>query len=173
MNFIVRNGHVLNTAGNNDEFSFPNCHLPVPELHQKRSLDHEKELVFVFVVMPDKLALELHQFHKRIVQLSDDLRRPVVGEEGKFMGKIDGMDHGMMDDVGEQTSERMNESTSERISEPTFAIYGFTMHCRRIFFSEELVQFGQSLGKPPPSESDAIKALMRMGAAEITASMME
>jgi hypothetical protein len=49
----------------------------------------QKELVLLFVLVPNELAPKLHEFHQLAVQLPDDLGTPVVGEESELLGEID------------------------------------------------------------------------------------
>jgi hypothetical protein len=46
---------------------------------------HEKELVLLGVVMPHELTLELDYLYVGVVQRTDDLWRPVVGDPPKLV----------------------------------------------------------------------------------------
>ena len=46
-------------------------------MHAKAALNHEKQFVFVFVVMEDKLALDFVELDVLTVQFSGDVGLPV------------------------------------------------------------------------------------------------
>src|ERR1019366_7378273 len=58
-------------------------------LHAQRTLDHEEQLVFVVVVMPHELSLELPKLHVKVVHLTHDLRAIVIGEQRQLLRHID------------------------------------------------------------------------------------
>src|SRR5271157_2654396 len=59
--------------------------MAVPELHPESPLDHEKQLVFVVMLMPDELPLEFYQLDVLPVQLAHDPGIPVIVEEGELL----------------------------------------------------------------------------------------
>jgi hypothetical protein len=56
----------------------------------KRPFTIEEQLVLVLVVMPDELALELHELHVLAVQLADDLRVPMRIEQRQLLARLTG-----------------------------------------------------------------------------------
>jgi protein-disulfide isomerase/rhodanese-related sulfurtransferase/uncharacterized membrane protein len=58
------------------------------KLHPQPSANHQEQFVFLLVVVPDELALELHQLHVRIVHLAGNLRRPVLGKLRQLLRHI-------------------------------------------------------------------------------------
>lgn len=46
--------------------------------HSKLAFYYKEQLVFMFVVMPDKLTSEFHELDMLAIQFSGDLRRPVL-----------------------------------------------------------------------------------------------
>src|SRR5208337_1242544 len=71
MNFLVRHGHVLDAAGNDDELPFADNRLVVAETHAQSALHDEKKLVLVIMMMPDKLALQFHGLYGAIVDFAN------------------------------------------------------------------------------------------------------
>jgi hypothetical protein len=67
-------------------------HLPrlqrygaVAHLNVEHAFQHEEEVVGVVVLVPDELALHLHDHDVMRVELRDGARRPVVGEGGQLL----------------------------------------------------------------------------------------
>jgi hypothetical protein len=58
---------------------------PAPELHPETTLDDEKELVLLVVVVPDELTEELGQLDVLAVQLAHDLWLPLFVEERQLL----------------------------------------------------------------------------------------
>ena len=58
MGFFLGNGKMLNTPGNNTELPRFQANITIAEFEQQAALDHQKELVFGLVLMPDELAFE-------------------------------------------------------------------------------------------------------------------
>ena len=64
-------------------------HLPraerdgaIAKLNVQHAFQHEKEIVGVFVLVPDKFALHLHDHDVTIVELCHRAGRPVLGKCG-------------------------------------------------------------------------------------------
>src|SRR5271165_5607584 len=79
---FVGHGAMFRFSWYNDELAFFEPDVPVSELHAKATLDHEEELVFVFMMMPEELALEFNELDELSIQLADDSRTPVIVENG-------------------------------------------------------------------------------------------
>ncbi len=82
---------MFNTPGHDEEFSGVQFHLPVSEFNAESTGHYEKEFIFVLVVVPDELTLEFGELHLLPVQLSDDMRVPVVGNLGELFGQAYGL----------------------------------------------------------------------------------
>ena len=78
-------GAMFDATGNDQQLAFFQPDLPVPEIHPESSLHHQEQLVLIFVMMPDKLALELDEFDLLTVQLADDFGTPVVVKLGELL----------------------------------------------------------------------------------------
>src|SRR5262245_65011782 len=61
----------------------------VPEVDPQPPLQDNEGLVRVFVVVPDEIALELHDLELIVVHFSDDLRLPLLVEQPEFLLKVD------------------------------------------------------------------------------------
>jgi len=68
---------MFHTMRHHDELPFLDPHVHIVELHSKSPFHDEEHLVFVVVVMPDELTLELIQLHKLSIELSDNKWLPV------------------------------------------------------------------------------------------------
>src|SRR5437667_11508427 len=60
----------------------------VAELHAEPSLHHQKHFVFIVVVMPNELALELNQLDELSIEFAGNVWLPVLVDEGEFVGKV-------------------------------------------------------------------------------------
>ena len=79
---------MFHPAGHDEKLAFPEFNFPVAEFHGKFAPEHEEELIFAFVLMPDKRALKFDNFDLLAVQLTCNPRIPMVGEQGQFFFKI-------------------------------------------------------------------------------------
>ncbi len=61
----------------------------VPEVNNHFTVKHEENLVGVFVVMPNELPLELHDFKVIVVHLGDDFWRPMGRKLCELVLQID------------------------------------------------------------------------------------
>src|SRR5258707_4025470 len=92
MNLFFRHGKMFDAARDDDELAFFKPNVAFFELYQQGTLDHKKQFVFGFVMMPYELALELNKFHKGVVELADDLRAPVILEGIELLGQVHFLD---------------------------------------------------------------------------------
>jgi hypothetical protein len=90
MGFIVGDGEMFNAARDDDEFALTHERFVAAEFHAQRAFDDEKELVFMFVVVPDKFTLQLHRLDVAFIHLADNPGVPVIGEETEFFAEIYG-----------------------------------------------------------------------------------
>src|ERR1039457_7469472 len=58
-------------------------------LHAQRPFHHREQLVLVVVVMPNKLAVQLHQLYVGVVYLAHDLWAVVISEQRQLLREID------------------------------------------------------------------------------------
>jgi hypothetical protein len=80
---------VLDTARDDEEFTWRQLDDTIAELDTKPAADGQEQLVFVLVVMPHELAPELHELHFLPIQRTDDLGPPVVMNECEFLSEVD------------------------------------------------------------------------------------
>jgi hypothetical protein len=71
---------MFNAPRNDQELSFLEPNVPIPELHAESALHHEKQLVLVIVMVPHERAQELDQLDLLAIELSGDFRAPVLSE---------------------------------------------------------------------------------------------
>lgn len=58
--FFGGKGPVFNSAGDNDELTLVDDNGSVPKLHLQTAPKHQKHLVFIGMIVPNELALDLH-----------------------------------------------------------------------------------------------------------------
>src|SRR4029077_9311348 len=73
-------GHVVDPTRHDHELAFVHPHVAVAELDQQPAFHDEKQLVLYVMVMPHELALDLDELHVGVIELTYDLRAPVVVE---------------------------------------------------------------------------------------------
>src|SRR5256886_2561186 len=88
MDFLIGDGTMFRSPWDHRELPLTEVDRTVRQVDPEATLQHVEEFVLPRMVVPDELALELHQFHVRIVQLGDDLRLPVVADPIQFRSKI-------------------------------------------------------------------------------------
>jgi len=89
MDLLVGSRTMLNSTGHDDEFTFVEGFHSVPELHFERTPNDKKKLVLQIVSVPDEFTLELGQPDMLAVELADDSRIPVIGEERELFADVD------------------------------------------------------------------------------------
>ena len=87
--FLLRDGTVLGSAGDDDEFSGFDPFVVVAEFHAETALDDEEHFVFVVVMVEDEGAVEFDEFDLLSVQFGGDSGLVEVGDEGEFFGDVD------------------------------------------------------------------------------------
>src|SRR5206468_4488629 len=80
LDFLVRDRAMLHPARYDDKLTRPQLDDAIAQLQTKVATMHEKELIFVLVVMPHERTLELCELDLLAVQLTNDLGTPVVGK---------------------------------------------------------------------------------------------
>src|SRR3989475_8083583 len=88
VHLLIGDGTMLRSPWDHRELTLTKVDRTVRQVDPKATLQHVEEFVLPRMVVPDELALELHQFHVRIVQLGDDLRLPIVADSIQFRAKI-------------------------------------------------------------------------------------
>src|SRR5262249_55094087 len=78
--FFLRHGSMVDASRNNQELAFFEPDLAIAKLHAESALDHEKQLVLVVMMMPNKRTFEFHQLDQLTVELAGDFRAPMLGE---------------------------------------------------------------------------------------------
>ena len=80
MNFLARDRAMLDAFRHHEQFARPERHGAVAQLDVELALQHQEEIVGLVVLVPDELALHLHDHHVVVVELRDGARREVLGE---------------------------------------------------------------------------------------------
>src|SRR5271166_2107534 len=93
---------MLDAPGHDQKLAFIQPDVAVTELHAESSVDDQKQLVFVVMLMPDKLAMEFHQLDVLPVQLANDPGAPVVVEEGELLTQVHLGDRSVSEDASDE-----------------------------------------------------------------------
>lgn len=88
LHLFRRDRPVLDAARNNQKLSLAKLNTPVTKLHDKASTMNQKHFVLVFVLVPDKFTLKLHELDVLAVERAGYSRRPVLGEGSERINKI-------------------------------------------------------------------------------------
>src|SRR5688572_26746070 len=93
VDFVLGDRAMLDASGNDQELAFLEGDVTIAELHREATLHNEEQLVLALMLMPDELALKLHELDVLPVQLPDDLRIPVRIKERELLAEVDAFDH--------------------------------------------------------------------------------
>ena len=85
MDLFGGDGHVLDAAGDDDEFAFADEGIVVAEFHLEGAFHDEEHFVFVIVVVPEKIAFEFHELDEAIIHFACDFRAPVFLYLAEFL----------------------------------------------------------------------------------------
>jgi hypothetical protein len=91
VHFLVGYGAMLYAARDDYEFPFTHYGFVVAKLHAQSSFEDEKQLVLVFMMVPDEFAFELHGLDVAVIHLAEDARVAVIGEAAEFFFQINGV----------------------------------------------------------------------------------
>ncbi len=89
LDFTVRYGPMFDRSGNDQHITRPQRNRSVAKLDRELPVDDKKQLVFVFVPMPDKFASQPCQFDVLVVNGSNNLGVPNCIKGGEFFVEID------------------------------------------------------------------------------------
>ena len=79
---------MLDAPGDDEELALLQPDFSIQEVHAEPALHDEEQFVLPIVLMPDELATELDELDVLPVQLANDLRAPVVVEEGELFSDV-------------------------------------------------------------------------------------
>src|ERR1700691_425297 len=88
VDFFLRDGHVLDALGDDDEFTRQHGDIAIAEAHAQPAFYDQKHFILVVVMMPDEFAAELYDLHVGIVQLADDCGAPVFDYARQFFIQV-------------------------------------------------------------------------------------
>ena len=72
MNLVGGDRPMFDATGDDQQLPFFQPDLPVTKIHPESSLHDQEQLVLIFMVMPDELALKLDQFDLLTIQFAND-----------------------------------------------------------------------------------------------------
>src|SRR5947207_3328097 len=75
---------MFHATRNDHKFSCIQENLSLSQLHDQVSTYHQKQLIFLLVMVPDKFTFELDELDMSIVYLTNNFRTPGLGKLGKF-----------------------------------------------------------------------------------------
>ena len=82
---------MFDAARDDQEFAFVDYCRAITELHAQSAFGHQEQLVFVFVMVPDELALQFYGFDEAIVDFTDDAGMAIIGKQRELFAKVDGV----------------------------------------------------------------------------------
>jgi hypothetical protein len=88
MTFIRGHRSMLHAFWHNEHFTFIQAHVSIAELNLELTFQDNERFIGLRMVMPDKLSLNLCNLEVVLIHLRHDLRRPVLGEQGQFLLKV-------------------------------------------------------------------------------------
>jgi hypothetical protein len=87
-------GTVLNSSWDDEDVAFAKFDVTVAKLDRHAALQHQEEVIGVWVRMPDELALDFPDLELVLVVVADDPRRERLVEGCELLGEIDRRLHG-------------------------------------------------------------------------------
>src|SRR5690349_8986982 len=84
---------MLNAARDDDEVTGIQLDLAVAQFDDERAFVHQEQLVFVFMLVPNKFAFDLGDFDLGVIHRSDNFRGPLISETSQLLREIDFTDH--------------------------------------------------------------------------------
>jgi hypothetical protein len=88
--FLVGDGAMLDASRDDDQFTRADDGFVAAKFHAQRALDDEEQFVFDIMVVPNELALDLHNLHCAIVDFANQALVPVIRERAEFFFEVDG-----------------------------------------------------------------------------------
>ena len=88
-NLAHGHGLVFNANRHDEEVAWSEHDLTVRKPNRQAAREDQEEVIGVVVVMPDELALHLHDHHVVSVELGNRARRPVLVEQHQLLREVD------------------------------------------------------------------------------------
>ena len=83
-------GLVLDPLRDDEHLSTGDMDCAITKIDPQRSFYNNERLVRIFMMMPDKISLQLHNL-ELVVHLRNDLRLPSLLEQREFLTEVDGL----------------------------------------------------------------------------------
>ena len=77
---------MLDAARNDYKFAGVQVYLAITQLDKQVSGNNQEELILLFMMMPDKFALQFDELDMRIVQIAYNFRTPGIVKLRKLFG---------------------------------------------------------------------------------------
>src|SRR5437764_7094259 len=84
LNLLFGYRQMFHTTRNDHKFSCIQVDVSLSQLYDQVSAYHQKQFIFLLVVVPDKFTFELDELDMSIVYLTHNFRTPGLGKLGKF-----------------------------------------------------------------------------------------
>src|SRR5437764_653957 len=84
LNLLFGYRQMFHATRNDHKFSCIQVDVSLSQLHDQVSAYHQKQFIFLFVMVPDKFTFELDELDMSIVYLTNNFRTPGLGKLGKF-----------------------------------------------------------------------------------------
>src|SRR5437763_6281313 len=86
---FVSNRAMFDATRDHQEFALFQPDVSVAKLHAKAPFDHQEQLVFVFMMMPDELSFQLVELYQLAIQFAGNIRLPILRNLCKLLIEID------------------------------------------------------------------------------------
>jgi hypothetical protein len=90
LDFVLCAGFMPCPFGHDEQFAGSDVDCSIGEIDAQLAIDYDKRLIRLWVVMPDKIALQFHDLELIVIHLRNNLRRPLFCKERKLFCQIDG-----------------------------------------------------------------------------------
>lgn len=90
MSFFFCDGTVFDAFGHHENFARAQRDHSISQLNADASAQHEKEIVSVVMLVPDKLPLHFDDHEVMPVELPNDAGLPIICERGQLVGQVYG-----------------------------------------------------------------------------------
>ena len=89
MDFLGRDRAVLDSPWNHDHFAGFQPLIAISKAHLEPTFEYQEQLIFVVVIVPHKLPLDLGQLHFLSIQFGDNAGAPMIAELAQSLSEID------------------------------------------------------------------------------------
>src|SRR5580704_3015731 len=82
---------VLNAFRHDEHLADGDANRAITKIDPQDTVEHNEGLVSVLVIVPNEIALQLHDLELIVVHFGNDFRLPLLVEQTEFLAKINGL----------------------------------------------------------------------------------